>query len=578
MKMHPIIAALCWAFALALSGWAGLNAHAQDHPVNLEDAVAAYMALSGALADDDLSAARAAGRQMDQALRAIDSSEDSWLGFRDRMTGPLGTMARDEADIEAVRRQLQPLSTALEAAAIATGYPGPLKRAFCPMAFDFQGAYWLQRDRTIANPYFGASMLRCGEIQDDHAPHNHDQHDNDQHGNDQHGPDDHDHDRHDNDHQRHGDDLVDQMLGQEAATQYVCPMHPQIVRDGPDRCPICGMNLVPRRQEGGAPTTVTIHPSIQQAMNVRTDEVQRGRLFRRISALGTVQLDQSALSHLHPRTEGWIGDLDVASSGESVTAQQRLFTLYSPELVNVQEEFLQAVRSGNRSLILATRGRLEVLNVQPAVIERIRQSEQVLTWVPWYAERDGYVTQLNIRPGMYVRPGLDMIEIADPARVWLIAEVAGGQIDWLATDQTVQIERNSRPGEQLRGRVDLIYPELATTTRTARARIVLDNPEGDLRVGDWASLYILGGPKNNILYIPTEAIIRTGTEERVIVQDDNQRFSVRIVHAGLESGQYTEILHGLGEGERVVVSGQFLIDSEASIRAGHSRMTSHDHH
>ncbi len=394
---------------------------------------------------------------------------------------------------------------------------------------------------------------------------------------DEHDEHDHDHGHHDHAHDEQ-DDLVDGMLGETAATQYLCPMHPQIVRDEPGRCPICGMNLVPRRDEGGAPTTVTIHPAVQQAMNLRTTEVQRGRLFRRISALGTIEVDQSALTHVHPRVDGWIGDLEPSSVGDSVSAGQRLFTLYAPELVNVQEEFLQALRAGNARLIEATRQRLEVLDVQSAVIDRIRQEEQVLTWVPWYAEREGYVTQLNIRPGMYVQPGLDMIEIADPARVWLLAEVAGGQIDWLENDQAVQIERNSRPGEQLRGRVDRIYPELAATTRTARARIVLDNPDSDLRVGDWASLFILAGPKNNILYVPTEAIVRTGTEERVIVQDDSQRFSVRVVHAGLESGRYTEILHGLGEGDRVVVSGQFLIDSEASMRAGHSRMTSHDHH
>jgi len=133
------------------------------------------------------------------------------------------------------------------------------------------------------------------------------------------------------------------------------------------------------------------------------------------------------------------------------------------------------------------------------------------------------------------------------------------------------------PGDTLRGRVDLVYPELAPKTRTARARIVLDNPEGELKIGDWASLFILAGPKNDIVYVPTEAIIRTGQEERVIVQDDSETFSVRVIHSGLESGEFTEIIHGLDEGDRVVVSGQFLIDSEASINAGHNRLTSHDH-
>ncbi len=380
------------------------------------------------------------------------------------------------------------------------------------------------------------------------------------------------------DHGSEQDSVVDRMLGDQAETRYVCPMHPQIVQDSPGTCPICGMDLVQRQRQNGGTTTVNVQPAVQQAMNLRTAEVERGRLFRRISALGTLQVDQAALTHLHPRTQGWIGELDVASVGEPVRAGQRLFTLYATELVNVQDEFLQAVRAGNDSLIRATRRRLEVLDVQPQVIERIRDGNEVLTYVPWYAERDGYVSELNIRAGMFVQPGLDMIEIADPSRVWLIAEIFGSQIDWLGEDQPVRIEQVSNPGQTLRGRVDLVYPELSPDTRTARARIVLDNPDGELKVGDWASLAILAGPKNDIVYVPSEAIIRTGQEQRVIVQDDEQRFSVRLVHAGLESGEYTEVIHGLEEGERVVVSGHFLIDSEASISAGHSRMTSHDNH
>jgi membrane fusion protein, copper/silver efflux system len=195
----------------------------------------------------------------------------------------------------------------------------------------------------------------------------------------------------------------------------------------------------------------------------------------------------------------------------------------------------------------------------------------VITYLPWYARRDGYVAELNVRDGMFVAPGTEMMIIADPGSVWLIADVLAGQIDWLATGQESVSSAAPAPASACAA-VEYIYPELDPTTRGAQARIMLDNPDGSLRPGDWARVSIFGGPKEDLIIVPTEAIIRTGSEERVVIQDDEHNFSVRQIHAGLESGRYTEILHGLEEGERVVVSGQFLIDSEANIRAGHSRI------
>ncbi|TVQ40202.1 MAG: efflux RND transporter periplasmic adaptor subunit [Wenzhouxiangella sp.] len=355
-------------------------------------------------------------------------------------------------------------------------------------------------------------------------------------------------------------------------------MHPQIVRDEPGRCPICGMNLVQRQRDDNGEVTVTVDRSILQTMNLRTAEVRRSRLFRRIDTLGRIEIDPSGLSHVHPRVEGWIGELDFNTVGESIAQGQRLFTLYSPELVNVQEELLQAVRSGREPMIQAARKRLETLDVQPRVIERIERDGRVLTWVPWHAERSGYVSAMDARRGMFVGPGTEIAQIADPASVWLIAEVTGGQIEWLANEQVVEIQRSSHPEERLRGRVDFIYPELSPQTRTARVRVVLDNDNGSLRPGDWARVAIFAGPRPDLLIIPTEAIIRTGSEERVVIREADHRFSVREIHAGMESGPYTAIMHGLEEGETVVTSGQFLIDSEASIRAGHGRIGGqHDH-
>ncbi|MFU8832616.1 MAG: efflux RND transporter periplasmic adaptor subunit [Wenzhouxiangella sp.] len=366
--------------------------------------------------------------------------------------------------------------------------------------------------------------------------------------------------------------------GEREVAYWVAPMDPSYRRDRPGKSPM-GMDLIPvYTDELSEPGQVRVGPGVQQAMNLRTAVVERNRLFRRIDTVGTIGVDESNLVHIHPRVEGWIGELDVESTGSRVTRGQRLYTLYSRELVNIQEELLQALRSDQPAMIRAARQRLEVLDVQPAVIERIERDRQVITYIPWHARNDGYVADLGIRRGMFVTPGTEMMIIADPTSVWVIAEVFGGQIDWLAEGQIANVERSSHPGERLRGRVDLIYPELAPVTRTAQVRIRLDDENGTLMPGDWASIAIFGGPRENLLIVPTEAIIRTGAEQRVIVQTDDQLFSVRQVHAGMASGRYTEIIHGLEEGERVVTSGQFLIDSEASIHAGHDRLGGqHDH-
>lgn len=411
-----------------------------------------------------------------------------------------------------------------------------------------------------------AAQPESGPQQHDHAGHDESGFDN--------GQAEHDHADHDHQHET---GVVDEMLGEEATSDWTCPMHPQISRDGPGSCPICGMDLVERQRDPDDAMTITITPRVQQAMNVRTARVERNRLWRRIDTIGRIQLDESSVHHLHPRVEGWIDELEIEAAGEPIEAGQRLFTLYSPELVNVQEEFLQAMRSGRQEMIRATRQRLEVLDVQPSVIERIEQRGEPLIYLPWYARLDGYVAELNVRHGMHVTPGMEMLSMADPSTVWLIADVFTGQIDWLEPGQSVDIQLHSTPGRTRRGQVDFIYPELAEKTRTARVRIVLDNDDDKLRPGDWASISIFGGARENVLIVPTEALIRTGRETRIVLQDDEDRFSVREVRAGMESGEYTEIIEGLHEGERVVVSGQFLIDSEANLRAGHDRLGGHDH-
>ncbi len=418
-------------------------------------------------------------------------------------------------------------------------------------------------------------LVACGDSVENHD-HNGDEHASHSHDHDDH---DHDHQDHDHDHPQHspvenGENGLD--LGQEAGEIYTCPMHPQIRRDEPGRCPICGMDLVP--QDDADDPEVTISPSIQQAMNIRTAPVERDRLWQRIDTVGRVEYDQTRIHHIHPRTEGWIGELAVSAEGDRVSRGELLYTLYSSELVNAQEEYLQAVRSGDSRMQAASRERLEVLDVQDRVIDRIRDTGRVIRYLPWYAPMDGVITMLDARHGMFVAPGSEIMEITDLDALWLIADVFDGQMDWLETGQPAEIRLTSLPGQTIESEVDYIYPELDPATRTARVRLPLDNPEGRIRPGNWAKVTVFGGARDDLLVIPAEALIRTGHQDRVVVVEDNTRFSAREVHAGMQSGEWIEIRHGLEEGEKVVVSGQFLIDSEASRRAGHDRMGGgHDH-
>lgn len=357
-----------------------------------------------------------------------------------------------------------------------------------------------------------------------------------------------------------------------------CPMHPQIREDGPGRCPICGMDLVRRGAPAHHPGHIQVLPAVQQTMNIRTAEVRRDRLWRQIDTVGLVEWDESRLHHIHPRTAGWIQEMDISSEGDPVRAGQRLFTLYSPELVNAQDEFLQALRRGEPGLISSSRERLLALDVQPEFIDQLEKSRQRMTAVPWNARMDGVVTRLGARHGMHVTSGDMILEIANLSRVWVIAQVFDRHSDWLAEGQVARISPSYAPGEVHETTVDYIYPRLDATTRTTRVRLVLDNGKPGLKPGMWTSVQIFAGPVEDQIIIPREALIRTGHSERVVLRAHDDHFEVREVTAGMESGEYVAIRSGLEPGETVVTSGQFLIDSEASLQAAHLRLGGqHDH-
>ena len=353
---------------------------------------------------------------------------------------------------------------------------------------------------------------------------------------------------------------------------WVAPMDPGYRRDGPGKSPM-GMDLVPVYADDGDGRTVTIAPEIVQNLGVRTTSSERSRLWRGIDTVGYVDYDESKVSHIHLRTEGWLERLYVESEGERVSRGQRLFDLYAPELVNAQEEYVQALQLGNRDLAQASRDRLEALGIPEDQIAKLKKTRRVQQTITLYAPQDGVVSTLPVREGMFVRPAMRVMSLADLSSVWLLAEVYERQADWVKVDQPAEVRLTYRPGEVWQGEVEYIYPSLDPKTRTLRVRLQFDNPQEVLKPNMYASVRIFGGPREDIIVVPLQALIRTGRAERVIIALGDGRFEAREVQAGIESGDWIEIIEGLDAGEEVVISGQFLIDSEASLKASLMRMS-----
>ena len=357
---------------------------------------------------------------------------------------------------------------------------------------------------------------------------------------------------------------------------WVAPMDANYRRDKPGKSPM-GMALVPvYANASGDAGKVIIAPEVIQNLGVRTATVQRSPLRRAIDTVGYVEYDETKVSHIHLRTEGWIEQLVAHSEGERISKGEQLLALYSPDLVNAQEEFVQALALGNNSLTRASRARLVALGIPADQVRELEKTRKVRQNIAIYSPQDGVVSKLMVRHGMYVTPKTQVMSLADLSSVWLIAEVFESQADWVKVGQPAEVSLAFLPGRIWEGTVEYIYPSLDAKTRTLKARLRFDNPDEALKPNMYANVRIFGGAKEDTIVIPVEALIRTGRETRVVMALGEGRFTSRTVTAGIESGDWVEIVAGLEPGEEVVTSGQFLIDSEASLKASMTRMQASD--
>ncbi|MFA7312641.1 MAG: efflux RND transporter periplasmic adaptor subunit [Shewanella sp.] len=373
---------------------------------------------------------------------------------------------------------------------------------------------------------------------------------------------------------------------EETTTKYICPMHAHIISDVPGTCPICGMNL--EKVETGGNTheiNINVSGSMQQALAIKVAKVEHDTLWKFVETVGQVDYDESQITHIHARVTGWVEKLMVKSMGDTVKKGQLLYEIYSPDLVNAQDDYLLALdtaktASNQRYQDLVRRAglRLSFLGFTEQQIKQLADSRQTQYRVPFYAQQDGVVETLSIRDGMYIEPSTEVMSLVDLSKVWVIADVFENEQSWIVKGQQAEVAVPAMNLSGIKGTIDYIYPELDPVTRSLRVRVVLNNTHVSLRPKTLAKVSLFGGPNKDTLVIPQEALIQTGKENRVIVKQDDNSFAAKVVTVGMMSQGKAEIVSGLTKGERVVISGQFLLDSEASLKGSLMRLSSGHQH
>ncbi len=429
-------------------------------------------------------------------------------------------------------------------------------------------------------------------------------------------------------------DTVAEHSKRHADPDYVCPMHPQIVKDEPGNCPICGMNLVKKEppkaatskslskkekkikywvapmdasyrrdgpgkspmgmdlvpvyedgdsnddKAGGFPN-ITINATTAQNMGVRIETAKRQALSRTINTIGSITYNEDTLRHVHVRAKGWVEKLYTRSLGDPVQKGKTLLEFYSPEILAAQKDLINAKRNRSvlssgpgRSVSLteASKTRLRDLNVPEAVINRISKTGKSQNRIPIIAQHNGVVVKTGIRDGMYITPATEIYTIADLSSVWLIVDVFEHQLSWVNIGDKAEIQVQGVPGKTWIGKVEYIYPELNPKTRTLRVRLKIPTPKQQLKPNMFADVSLLTSNRQ-VLTVPAEAVIYYEKSPRLVKLIAENKYQPVEVKIGMKSDGKVEIIDGIKEGDRILVSGQFMIDSESNLQASFRRLS-----
>lgn len=406
----------------------------------------------------------------------------------------------------------------------------------------------------------------------------------------------------------------------ETVSSYTCPMHPHYISTDKDgSCPICGMDLVPvatnaapgqtgvnggkgellyYKNPMGLPDTspvpkkdsmgmdyipvysnegstggVVVSPEMIQTMGIRTVPVSRSNFGGNIRAYGEVQPNTRLQSVSASRIEGWVENLAVRAEGDPVRRGQVLYRVYSPALIGAQKDYLASLQIGNERRIASVRQRLKSVGLQESSIKRLTETRELVERIPVYAESAGIVSHLSIREGDYVKPGSPIMQLQSYDEVWVIASVAESDLPSVKEGMGVDLRFESATDAPNEGQIDYIYPTIDPKTRTADVRIAVSNKSGSLRPGAYVDIAIKEGSNlDERLSVPTQAVLRDSTGAHVIAALGEGRFEPRTITIGASSNGRTEVTSGLSQGDIIVSSGQFMLDSEANLREGLAKL------
>ncbi len=371
---------------------------------------------------------------------------------------------------------------------------------------------------------------------------------------------------------------------------YRNPMNPSVTSSSPAKDSM-GMDYIPvyanpGSEEGNPAGTVIIDAVTMQNIGVRTATVKKDILSHVVRTVGRVSYDEERIVRLHPKVEGWIETMYVHNTGEKVMQDQNLLSIYSPQLVASQQEYILAlnslkelkgspienIRRSAEELVSSSRARLRLLDVPEHQLYDLSQNHNIHKSLHIHSPASGIVVSIGAREGQYVTPATEIYMIADLSEIWVYADIYENELPWVKEGDLVEMQLAGIPGRTFRGHLTFIYPYAEAKTRTIKARLQFNNADLLLKPDMFAEITIYASKRINALVIPSEAVIRSGIRDKVLVTRSSGKFEPRSITTGLSSNGKTIILDGLEEGETVVTSSQFLIDSESSLREATAKM------